>query len=88
MKETKPKKAYERTEAEAAIVSGIRERKKARPPAPHLKMDFDAESRVNETHFDHPDQTTGSALLMYELATDDARFCASGPRGLPSFATW
>ena len=59
---------------EDEVVEAVRAKRRSRPRAPRLKMDFDEEERVNSISFDHKDQTVASALAMYDVGTGDADF--------------
>lgn len=59
---------------EAEVVEAVRAKKRARPRAPRLEMDFDEENRVNSIKYDHEDQTVAYALAMFDVGTGDADF--------------
>ena len=63
---------YERKPKEEALFEGFIARCRAKVPAPRVKVDN--KGRVSRMIIEHPDEATGSALLMTALGTTDPNF--------------
>lgn len=63
-----------RADDEAAVVRQVRDRRRARPPTPRMRLHQDERTGAVTVDFDHERPAAAHALLMDAMGTGDARF--------------